>query len=142
MPAPRDEGPRLFAWLIAALSVVLPGIGLVLMIAGASQLYRGGTYGWLLYAGAATLVFDLVLDLWWAHPSVSRSDEPDLNARARQLIGRSAAVEEPIRNGRGKVRIGDTVWPAEGPDCAAGTQVKITGTKGTALMIELDEAGR
>ena len=140
MPAPRDEGPRFIAWLIAALSLVLPLIGLVLIILGASQLYHGGAYGWLLtLGGAAAIAVDLVIDLWWAHPSISTSDEPDLNARARQLIGRVVAVEGPIENGRGKVRIGDTMWLAAGPDCPAGTSVRVIRVNGLVLIVEPED---
>ena len=46
----------------------------------------------------------------------ARTDEPDLNIRGAQYIGRFVIVEEAIRNGRGKVRVGDTIWGAEGED--------------------------
>ena len=45
-------------------------------------------------------------------------------------------VEQAIQNGRGKVRVGDTVWQAEGPDVPAGASVKVTAAKGTVLVVE------
>jgi membrane protein implicated in regulation of membrane protease activity len=45
-------------------------------------------------------------------------------------------VEEAISGGRGKVRVGDTVWPAQGSDAAKGARVKITGNSGTVLIVE------
>jgi membrane protein implicated in regulation of membrane protease activity len=45
-------------------------------------------------------------------------------------------VEQAIENGRGKVRVGDTLWSAEGPDAPAGTRVTVTGTRGTVLVVE------
>jgi membrane protein implicated in regulation of membrane protease activity len=45
-------------------------------------------------------------------------------------------VEQAIQNGRGKVRVGDTQWLAEGPDLPAGTRVKVTAAKGSLLVVE------
>ena len=42
------------------------------------------------------LVADVLIDFVWAHPSVSKSDQPDLNRRAEQLIGRVLLLEEAI----------------------------------------------
>ena len=53
-----------------------------------------------------------------------------------QYIGREVLVEEAISGGRGKVRVGDTVWPAQGSDAAKGARVKITGNSGTVLIVE------
>ena len=144
MPDNRDDDPRFVAWLIAALSLVLPFIGAVLAFIGVGQLYRGGAYGWLLWLGAGCFILDLVIDFWWAHPSVSRSDQPDLNARGLQLVGRIVTVDVAIENGRGKVRIGDTLWPVVGDDCPTGTIVKIIATRSTALIVDIidgDEKG-
>ena len=45
-------------------------------------------------------------------------------------------VEQAIADGRGKVRVGDTVWQAQGPDAPLGARVKVTGTNGTCLLVE------
>jgi hypothetical protein len=66
----------------------------------------------------------------------TKSDLPDLNERGHQYVGRSLVVEQAIQNGRGKVRVGDSVWQAEGPDAPAGARVKVTGTRGTVLVVE------
>jgi membrane protein implicated in regulation of membrane protease activity len=71
---------------------------------------------------------------------VSKSDLPDLNERALQYLGRSLVVEEAIENGRGKVRVGDSVWQAEGPDAPAGSRVKVTGARGTVLVVAAERA--
>lgn len=72
----------------------------------------------------------------YAAPDVAASDEPELNVRAAQYVGRVVMVEEAIANGRGKVRIGDTLWNAQGSDAAQGTRVKVTGTNGSVLLVE------
>lgn len=125
------------AWLIALVSFVLPWAAAGLAITGAWQLKHGEQQGWwLLVLAAALFIADILIDLVWAHPSVSRSDLPDLNCRAAQLIGRSFIVEEAIEGGRGKVRVGDTLWPVEGPELPAGAEVKVTAANATLLRVE------
>jgi inner membrane protein len=134
---PRDRGPSVFAWSVALISLVLPWIGLGLCLAGSARVFAGTPDGWsFLAAGAALLVLDILIDFVWAHPAISRSDEPDLNRRGSQLVGRLVVVEEAIVGGRGRVRVGDTVWAAEGPDCARGARVRIAGAQGAILMVE------
>lgn len=133
----HDGGPSAFAWLVAFVSMALPWAGIGLGIAGGWQLSRGNPEGWWwLCGGAALIVADTLIDFVWAHPSVSTSDQPDLNRRGAQLIGRVLIVEEAIEGGRGKVRIGDTLWPVEGPDLPVGAQVRVAGIRGTALVVE------
>ena len=45
-------------------------------------------------------------------------------------------VEEPIENGRGRVRLGDTLWAAQGPDLAAGAKARVTKLDGTVVIVE------
>lgn len=66
----------------------------------------------------------------------AKTDEPVLNIRGAQYIGRKVKVEEAIRNGRGKVRVGDTIWSAEGEDAPHGAEVEVTGVNGTVLVVQ------
>ncbi len=59
-----------------------------------------------------------------------------LNRRGDQMVGRTAVLSEPIQNGRGKIKIDDSMWRVEGGDLPAGTQVKITGVDGAILKVE------
>lgn len=64
------------------------------------------------------------------------SDHPTLNRRAFRHVGRVLPLEQPIVSGRGRVKIGDAFWVVEGPDLAAGTPVRVTGTDGVMLQVE------
>jgi membrane protein implicated in regulation of membrane protease activity len=131
--------PGFIAWLIAFVSLVLPWVGGALAVAGAYRLSVDPREGAALVAcGLALFVLDVAIDWWWAHPSVSRTSEPRLNDRGGQLIGRELIVAEAIVHGRGKVRAGDTLWPCAGSDCPAGTRVRVKGSKGTVLAVEVD----
>jgi len=64
------------------------------------------------------------------------TDQPALNRRGEQYIGRVFTLQEPIVNGVGKIRVDDTTWKIEGTDCDAGTRVRVTGVDGTILKVE------
>jgi hypothetical protein len=74
---------------------------------------------------------------WWRRQrSAARpSDQPGLNMRGQELIGRTLLVTDAIVDGRGKVKVGDGVWLARGPDTMAGSRVKVTGLDGTVLLV-------
>jgi membrane protein implicated in regulation of membrane protease activity len=84
----------------------------------------------------AWLVALISLLLPWAHPTLSPSDEPELNRRGAQLKGRTLELSSPIEGGRGLVRCDDTVWQVEGPDLPAGCRVKVVGVAGMLLRVE------
>ena len=64
------------------------------------------------------------------------SDQPLLNRRAQQHVGRVVPLEQGIVAGRGRVKIGDAFWVVEGPDLETGTPVRIVGTDGVNLHVE------
>lgn len=68
------------------------------------------------------------------HPT--ESDQPRLNRRGEQYVGRSFTLGEPIVNGYGKIRVDDSTWKVAGDDCPAGTQVWVTGVDGVVLKVE------
>jgi inner membrane protein len=77
--------------------------------------------------------------LFWRHYlKVHSSDKQTstLNRRAAQYVGRVFTLEDPIVNGRGKVRIDDTLWRVEGEDRQAGEKVKVIGVDGVVLKVE------
>jgi len=135
----QNGDPSPFGWIVASISLVLPVVGLVLCMLGGMKALNGDADGWTwLGIGAAAIVLDIFIDFAWAHPGVSASDQPHLNRRTDQLAGRKAIVTDPISGGRGKVRVGDTVWAAEGPDSPAGTVVRIAAANATVLQVEID----
>lgn len=62
-----------------------------------------------------------------------------LNRRLAGYVGRRAEVVDAITNGKGRVRIGDTLWIVQGPDCPAGTMVRVTGVSGSELVVAPDQ---
>ena len=64
------------------------------------------------------------------------SESPLLNRRAESHIGRVFTLDKPIMDSVGNIRIDDTVWRVTGPDCPAGTRVKIVRVEGANLFVE------
>ncbi|HHV70888.1 MAG TPA: NfeD family protein, partial [Ochrobactrum intermedium] len=67
------------------------------------------------------------------------ADEAFLNRRGEQLVGQRATLTEPIINGRGRIRINDTMWRVKGPDLPAGTEVRVIAFDPLSLEIEVAE---
>ena len=64
----------------------------------------------------------------------------DLKTGAQRYIGKTFIVSEDIRNGKGKVTVGDTVWLARSKQkIAKGSEVVVTGVEGTELLVEAKE---
>ena len=65
-----------------------------------------------------------------------KTDQPFLNKRGTQYIGRTFLVHDAIVNGQGKIKVEDGLWKVEGEDCEVNTKVKVTGIRGTVLTVE------
>ena len=59
-----------------------------------------------------------------------------LNQKAKQFIGKYYFLYEPIVNGIGKIRVGDSVWQVSGPDLSVGTRIEVLDMKGTILIVK------
>jgi len=129
--------------------------GLVLI--GAEVLMPGVFLLWLGIAGLATaaiaaaLPISLELQLaffsvtallscvigWLVYRRSTRGrGHPTVNDPRARMIGSIGHVTEAIRDGQGKVRIGDSDWLAEGPDLALGAAVRVKALSGTVVKVE------
>ncbi len=68
--------------------------------------------------------------------SVPDSDQPNLNRRGRQYVGREFTLDKPIVNGVGKIEVDDSSWRVKGPNLPAGTQVRVRDVDGVVLLVE------
>ena len=57
-------------------------------------------------------------------------------ARASWEAHGAIVVVDAIENGTGRVKVGDSVWNAKGPDAEIGARVRVTGISGTCLNVE------
>ena len=68
------------------------------------------------------------------HPITS--DQPLLNKRGDQYIGRVFSLHEPIKNGQGKIKVDDSIWKVRGEDCDINSRVKVIAIRGTVFEVE------
>jgi len=60
-----------------------------------------------------------------------------LNKRAAQYVGRKATLAQAIDNGRGSIKIDDTIWNAEShSDLPVGAHVRIIAYHGGTFVVE------
>jgi membrane protein implicated in regulation of membrane protease activity len=142
-----DAVTQFGSWLWFAVAVVLfvletivPGVhflwfGVAAGVIGAIALVAPMAWQWQIILFSFVSFVTVFLVRRSGSVEGAKSDEPSLNVRGAQYIGRKVKVEEAIRNGRGKVRIGDTVWAAEGEDAPHGALVEVTGVNGTVLVV-------
>jgi membrane protein implicated in regulation of membrane protease activity len=143
-----ELGP--WAWwvlgiVLLILEVLMPGvflvwIGIAAIVTGAlsllmwEQAFWAWQVQWLVFA-----VLSLIAALAGRRIVSTRgqgSDQPHLNQRGRSLIGRTATLEQPITEGRGRIRLDDTMWSVQGPDLPIGTRVRVTASNGRDLSVE------
>jgi len=134
-------------WLILAVVMII----LEMLMPGAYLLWMGVS---AIFIGALMYVFPemvfLVQILIFAMLSVISvvmyrsyrkknplvTDEPALNRRGEQYIGRTFTLEEPIMNGAGKIKVDDSTWKISGADMEAGVNVRVVASEGTTLIVE------
>jgi hypothetical protein len=131
----------LAAALLALVELVAPGIFSIWIAAAAAAT------GLAVMATGLPLAFQLALFAllsmaavyagrrWYDRYPVHSAD-PLLNDRTARLLGQSVTVVSAIRGGEGRVKVGDSVWAARGPDCDEGARVRVTGADGTCLRVE------
>lgn len=66
----------------------------------------------------------------------NKSENPNLNERGAQLIGQTAILADPIANGMGRIKIGDTTWRVKGDDAKAGAKVTVVDYDAGTLIVE------
>ena len=74
---------------------------------------------------------------YFVYCRLNLSSEIPLNRRNRLMIGCHGTVAVPLVNGQGKVRLGDSVWLAEGPDLPEGTPIVVKGVRGSWVVIDV-----
>jgi inner membrane protein len=78
----------------------------------------------------------LIYRKWFLGNDEAPTDQPALNRRTDQLLGRVVVLQSAIERGSGRVQIADAYWTVSGADLPAGASVRIVGADGMTLMVE------
>ena len=91
-------------------------------------------YQLLTFSSIAVISITLFRRYQRANPVVT--DQPTLNRRGEQYIGRTFTLSEPIINNNGVIRVDDTTWRINGDDLPAGSTIVVVGAEGVILQVE------
>lgn len=126
---------------LAALEMLVPGVYLIwlalaaLSVAVLSFVSSPPLAMEVISFVSLSLIFAFSAKRWLRDRPIISSD-PLLNNRVGRLVGETAVVTQAIESGTGRVKVGDSEWTARGEDAETGTRVRITGNRGTDLMVE------
>ena len=147
--------PSLPWWAWAAIAAALavgefhaPGAYLVWIAIGAAFTAAfDAAFGLSLYAQVAVFLVAAIISCLegyrvYGRLAARRQAGGPLNERDQAMLGEHGIVCTAFLDGRGKVRIGDTVWLAKGADLPEGTPIVVTAVHGTTLVVDAREENR
>ena len=128
------------AAVIAYVEMHAPGFYLIWIACGAATTAAGiGLFGISLEQQLITFALASVLFCivgYFVYRALNVQHMTSLNRRELGIVGAEGVVAEPIQNGNGKVRLGDTVWLAQGPDLPVGIPIRVRALHGTTVQVE------
>ena len=133
----------LLALVLIGVEIVAPGffmlwIGIAAAAMGVILLFAPDlSFGW--QAVLFVLLSLASCFLYWKFIRSVReaeSDQPLLNRRAEQFVGRRYVLDSAIVNGQGKARVADSLWLVVGPELPAGTPIEVVGVDGNTLRVQ------
>ena len=134
-------------WLILAVALII----LEILMPGAYFLWMGVSAAavgcamfifpempWLtqILIFAALSVITVVIYKTHQKKNPTVTDEPALNRRGEQYIGRTVILTEAIVNGVGKTKVDDSTWKVTGADMEMGVTVRVVAVDGTTFKVE------
>ncbi len=134
-------------WLILAVALII----LEILMPGAYFLWMGVSAAavgcamfifpempWLtqILIFAALSVITVVIYKTHQKKNPTVTDEPALNRRGEQYIGRTLILTEAIVNGSGKTKVDDSTWNVTGADMEVGESVRVVAIEGSTFKVE------
>jgi membrane protein implicated in regulation of membrane protease activity len=133
-------------WIAAALLLVLEMFapGTIFLWLGVSAVVVGLLFwiipgmSWEIQIVIFSILSVVSVIAWRAYLKKNpiQTDQPILNRRGHQYVGRVFTLTEPIVNGVGKIKVNDTMWKVRCDDAVEGSQVRVTGVDGVVLKVE------
>jgi len=129
------------AALLALAEIFVPGVFLIWVAAAAAVTGIVSVFIDLTIAGQLTLfgistIASVLLGRRWYLTNIVKSEDPLLNNKAARLIGTSVTVVKSINATSGRVKVGDSEWPARGPALKKGETARIVDVTNGVLILE------
>jgi inner membrane protein len=129
------------ALLLIGMETMAPGILLLWLGFAAAGVFVVMLFGLKLSVLTQTLVFvvfsfvSVAVYFRFFRKSGETTDQPLLNRKQEQLVGKHINLETAIVNGDGRVKIGDAFWTVQGPDMPQGALVRVIGVDAGILRV-------
>jgi hypothetical protein len=132
-------------WIVAlvmfVLELIAPGVfflwlGFSAVVVGTIELFIDMSWQAEVGLFAVLSVISLILSRRFLSGRRTETDKPNLNKRMHTYVGQNFVLEQPIVNGRGELKIDDTIWKIRGPDSGAGSWVRLADVDGLVFVVE------
>ena len=116
----------------------LLGIGASALAVSLLQFLFPGIVWYWQFVIFASMSILLTLIYWKRFKTFNeKTEQPLLNSRIQNLLGRRSPLIKAIENGQGKIQIEDALWSVSyRQNLPTGTIVKIIGAEGMVLLVE------
>lgn len=131
-----------FAALLLIVELVVPGMFFLWMAEAAVVTglllwaFPSLAFEYQVIAFSAMSLVSIVIFRKYLKRHPIETDQPLLNLRTAQYVGRVFTLEHPIVDGRGRIRVDDTTWKIRGEDTPAGAKVRVVDAEGVVLKVE------
>lgn len=127
--------------LLGVAEMVAPGfflmwLGLAALIVGILDYFLPITLAYQVAMFAILSVLTVFAGKKFLQKNPIETEDNMLNDRGARMTGEIVTVVEPITNGHGRVKVGDSVWNARGVDADMGARVRVVGADGAVLLVE------
>jgi membrane protein implicated in regulation of membrane protease activity len=133
----------IFAIVLLIIEIMAPAffalwMSIAALVTGAT-LYFMPELSWEIQCVLFAVLSVLSIVLWRNYyvKNPIKTDEPLLNRRGEQYMGRVITLKSPIVDGIGKVSVDDSTWKVMGQDCVEGTKVKIVSVNNVIFNVEI-----
>ncbi len=131
----------IFAALMGIAEIIVPGIFLIWIslaaaLTGIIALLLPMPVALQLLLFAAISVGTVYIGRRWYLSREHISQDPMLNDRSARMVGQSVIVVDAVSAHKGRVRVGDSEWPARGPDLPVGATARIAAVTDGIVNIE------
>jgi len=138
--------PEVIAWACLALAliaaeVVAPGVFMLWLGIAAAVMFAvvllvpDIPVHWQAVAFIALSFISIAIYRRYYRKSDQVSDQPLLNRRAEQFVGKVFVLESAISNGSGRIKVGDALWTVVGPPLPTGTRVRVLAADSMTLTV-------
>ena len=123
---------------VALLSFELMFPGIFMLWFGLSALITSGFVYLLNLPNTFAIVIFLIAGLVLSYLFYKKQHSPVLvNDASNKMVGKVIVLDEPIVNGRGRAKIGDSHWTVTGQDLPIGTKVTVVEVHGNSLSVKI-----